>query len=177
MANEKCQTPMKSSSCQRRRVWLWRSSLITLGFPFCWKLLGTFIKLRLVTNISKLDLKPVAVMLLKWAVILSAFVAASFGRVLKGKRSDFSMYDNQFSKWVSVDYLGGGLTAWSTPCNFKTALRCYSHLTTLDRFIMITSPTEWWVMWWKFRFASSNQRTMYGAVNFSNSAFVKLISS
>jgi len=37
-------------------------------------------------------------MLLKWAVILSAFVAASFGRVLKGKRSDFSMYDNQFSK-------------------------------------------------------------------------------
>lgn len=37
-------------------------------------------------------------MLLKWALILSAFVAASFGSVLKGKRSDFSMYDNQFSK-------------------------------------------------------------------------------
>ena len=37
-------------------------------------------------------------MLLKWAVILSAFVAASLGSVLPGKRSDFSMYDNQFSK-------------------------------------------------------------------------------
>ncbi|XP_020632378.1 uncharacterized protein LOC110069225 [Orbicella faveolata] len=37
-------------------------------------------------------------MLLKWAVILSVFVAASFGSVLPGKRSDFSMYDNQFSR-------------------------------------------------------------------------------
>lgn len=44
-------------------------------------------------------------MMLKWAVILSAIVAATLGSVLPEKRSDFSMYDNQFSKYVSTYYL------------------------------------------------------------------------
>ncbi|KAJ7357547.1 hypothetical protein OS493_024354 [Desmophyllum pertusum] len=35
-------------------------------------------------------------MLVKWAVILSAFIAASRGSISQEKRSDFSMSDNQF---------------------------------------------------------------------------------
>ncbi|KAL9979464.1 hypothetical protein ACROYT_G017135 [Oculina patagonica] len=37
-------------------------------------------------------------MLFKWAVVLSALVAASLGSVLPAKRSDFSMFDNQFNR-------------------------------------------------------------------------------
>ena len=135
MVREKCQTSMKSSSRQRRRVWLRRSSLITLGFQFCLILLGTTLRFFGYKH-KKVKFVEVAVMLLKWAAILSAFVAASLGSVLPGKRSDFSMYDNQFSKWVSVFYFGvwpctkpgktQKVVMYTHTTNWKETLRCSS---------------------------------------------------
>lgn len=164
MVREKCQTSMKSSSRQRRRVWLRRSSLITLGFQFCLILLGTTLRFFGYKH-KKVKFVEVAVMLLKWAAILSAFVAASLGSVLPGKRSDFSMYDNQFSKWVSVFYFGvwqHDSTRWSLKIQCCVTLTQNNILQSNSDnrvYRAVNEKCHNSIRWGKFRYASSNRRT------------------
>lgn len=120
----------------------WRSSLITLGFEFCFILLGVCIKALLVTSITKLNLW-------RWRSCCWSgwwFCLLSSLQVLEA----FYLESGRISQCTTISLVSEfqfiilGFDCMIPLGEFKNAMLCYSHSKILYR-LMITVSTERWI--------------------------------